>query len=437
MSIKILPDKCTGCTLCVKACPFAAITMIDRPARIATQSVAGGPADAPGKGKKIARIDLDVCTLCGACVPSCKFEAIELKKELGGTDHDLSHFKGVWVFAEQREGKIQSVAYELLTEGKKLADELKTELAAVLCGDPSIEEELDHLFSYGADKVYLFTHPELKHYHTAPYTRAIAEAITKYKPEIMLLGATTQGRDLAARLAIRVGAGLTADCTGLAIEGGLLQQTRPAFGGNIMATIQTPKHRPQMATVRPKVFKKSKIQNGSTSSPFPTSREKSRGPKSKQGNVIKFSPVLSPEDLVVKILEIVEDESVKVNLAEAEIIVSGGRGLGEAKNFKLIEELAGVLGGAVGASRATVDAGWISAHHQVGQTGKTVCPKLYIACGIAGKIQHLAGMQSSDTIVAINKDPDAPIFKVAHYGIVGDLFEYVPLLTRKLKELRG
>ncbi|MDD5382220.1 MAG: 4Fe-4S binding protein, partial [Candidatus Margulisbacteria bacterium] len=221
MSIKILLDKCTGCTLCVKACPFAAIKMIDR------------PADVPGKGKKIAVIDLDTCTLCGACVPSCKFNAIELKKELGGTDTDLSHFKGVWVFAEQREGKVQSVAYELLTEGKKLAADLKTELCAVLCGDPTIEEEVEHLFSYGADKVYLITHPELKHYHTSPYTRAIAEVITKYKPEVMLLGATTMGRDLAARLAIRVGAGLTADCTGLAIENRLLQQTRPAFGGNI------------------------------------------------------------------------------------------------------------------------------------------------------------------------------------------------------------
>jgi electron transfer flavoprotein alpha subunit len=411
MSIRILLDKCTGCTLCVKACPFAAIKMIDR------------PADAPGKSKKVAVIDLDTCTLCGACVESCKFAAIELKKELGGTDADLSHYKGVWVFAEQREGKVQSIAYELLTEGKKLAGALNTELAAVLCGDANIEEEVDHLFSYGADKVYLITHAELKHYHTAPYTRAVAEVITKHKPEIMLLGATTMGRDLAARLAIRVGAGLTADCTGLDIDPAkkILLQTRPAFGGNIMATIQTLRHRPQMSTVRPKVFKKIKIQ----------------APKSQPGNVIKFTPVLNAEDLVVKLLEIVADESVKVNLADAEIIVSGGRGLQEAKNFKLVEDLAAVLGGAVGASRATVDAGWISAHHQVGQTGKTVSPKLYIACGIAGKIQHLAGMQSSDTIVAINKDPDAPIFKVASYGIVGDLFEYVPLLTKKLKELRG
>jgi electron transfer flavoprotein alpha subunit len=382
------------------------------------------PANAPGKGKKVAQIDLDTCTLCGACVPSCKFNAIELKKELSGAGADLSAYKGVWVFAEQREGKIQSVAYELLSEGRKLSDALKTELCAVLCGDPNIEEELDHLFSYGADKVYLITHQELKHYHTAPYTKALAEAITKYKPEVMLLGATTLGRDLAARLAIRVGAGLTADCTGLDIDPvkKILLQTRPAFGGNIMATIQAPKHRPQMSTVRPKVFKKIKSQS----------------PKAKNSdNVIRFKPVFDAQDLLVKLLEIVADESVKVNLAEAEIIVSGGRGIQDAKNFQMIEELAAVLGGAVGASRATVDAGWISAHHQVGQTGKTVSPKLYIACGIAGKIQHLAGMQSSDTIVAINKDPDAPIFKVATYGIVGDVFEYVPLLTRKIKELRG
>jgi electron transfer flavoprotein alpha subunit len=381
------------------------------------------PADAPGRGKKIAQIDLDTCTLCGACVPSCKFNAIDLKKDLGGGDVDLSHYKDVWVFAEQREGKVQSVAYELLSEGRQLAKDCGSKLCAVLLGDADIEKEVASLFEYGAQKVYLVTHPELKQYRTAPYTRALAEVVTKHKPEIILLGATTLGRDLAARLAIRVGAGLTADCTGLAIDPikKHLLQTRPAFGGNIMATIQTIRHRPQMATVRSKVFKKIPV-DAKLATP---------------SEIIRFSPVIDQNDLVVKLLDIIKDESVKVNLQDAEIIVSGGRGIQEAKNFKLIEELAGVLGGAVGASRATVDAGWISAHHQVGQTGKTVCPKLYIACGIAGKIQHLAGMQSSDTIVAINKDPDAPIFKVAHYGIVGDLFEYVPLLTRKLKELRS
>jgi electron transfer flavoprotein alpha subunit len=219
---------------------------------------------------------------------------------------------------------------------------------------------------------------------------------------------------------------LTADCTGLDIDPvkKILLQTRPAFGGNIMATIQTPNNRPQMATVRPKVFKKVKMPNAECRMP-------------NEGKIIRFTPVISQEDLVVKLLEIVKDESIKVNLQEAEIIVSGGRGIGDPKNFAMIEELAQALGGAVGASRATVDAGWISAHHQVGQTGKTVAPKLYVACGIAGKIQHLVGMQGSDTIVAINKDPDAPIFKVATYGIVADCLEFVPLLTKKLKELRG
>ena len=334
---------------------------------------------------------------------------------------DLSHYKGVFIFAEQREGKIQPVAYELLGEGKKLAHDLKTNLSAVLCGGEDIEEEVVHLFAYGADKVYLLHHDELKDYKSLPYTRAIAELITRYKPEVFLLGATTIGRDLAARLAIRIGAGLTADCTGLSIDPvkKILEQTRPAFGGNIMATILSPNNRPQMATVRPKVFRKPDKMAG------------------RKGELVKFSPVINPEDLVVRILEVIKDESIKVNLTEAEIIVSGGRGLQESKNFKLVEDLAHALGGAVGASRATVDAGWISSHHQVGQTGKTVAPKLYVACGISGKIQHLVGMQSSDTIVAINKDPDAPIFKVATYGIVGDVFEYLPLLTGKLKEIRG
>lgn len=404
MSIKVFADKCTGCTLCVKVCPFQAISMQER----------------EGSPRKLAVIDLDKCTLCGACVSACKFKAIEIKAEKE-SNQDLSQYKGVWIFAEQREGKVQPVAFELIGEAKKLAADLKTDVSAVLCGGENIEEEVSDLFAYGADKVYLLHHDELKDYKSLPYTRAVAELLTKEKPEIFLLGATTMGRDLAARLAIRIGAGLTADCTGLSIdpEKKILQQTRPAFGGNIMATIVSPNNRPQMSTVRPKVFRKPEKQEG------------------RKGELIKFQPAINPEDLVVKLIEIIKDESVKVNLQEAEIIVSGGRGVGEAKNFKLIEDLAKALGGAVGASRATVDAGWISAHHQVGQTGKTVAPKLYIACGISGKIQHLVGMQSSDIIVAINKDPDAPIFKVATYGIVGDLFEYVPLLTKKLQEIRG
>ncbi len=343
--------------------------------------------------------------------------------DLRKNPNETASWKGSWVFAEQRQGVIQNVGYELLSEARKLASDLSCEVSAVLAGDQEIEGKIDPLFSHGADKVYLVTHPELKAYRAAPYTRALTELVNKYKPEIFLIGATTIGRDLAARMAIRINCGLTADCTGLSIdpEKKILQQTRPAFGGNIMATIISPNHRPQMATVRPKVFRKLKIQNA----------------KLKNEDIIKFYPVLKEEDLIVKILEIVRDESVKVNLQEAEIIVSGGRGIQDPKNFAIVEELAQALGGAVGASRATVDAGWISAHHQVGQTGKTVAPKLYIACGIAGKIQHLVGMQGSDTIVAINKDPDAPIFKVATYGIVGDCLEVVPALTKKIKELRA
>ncbi|MFA4967147.1 MAG: electron transfer flavoprotein subunit alpha/FixB family protein [Candidatus Margulisiibacteriota bacterium] len=343
--------------------------------------------------------------------------------DLRKNPNEAAAWKGIWIFAEQREGTVQNVAYELLSEAKKLAQDLNCEVAAVLAGDEAIEGQVSSLFEYGADKVYLITNKELKDYRTAPYASAITDLVNKYKPEIFLIGASTLGRDLAARIAVRINCGLTADCTALSIDPvkKILQQTRPAFGGNIMATIISPNHRPQMATVRPKVFRKSKIQN----------------PKSKKENTIIFTPTINQNDLLVKIVDVIKDESVKVNLAEAEIVVSGGRGIQDPKNFKMIEELAQAVGGAVGASRATVDAGWISAHHQVGQTGKTVAPKLYIACGIAGKIQHLVGMQGADTIVAINKDPDAPIFKLATYGIVGDCLEVVPALTRKIKEVRG
>jgi len=398
MGIKVLKDKCIGCKLCVPVCPVSAITVVD----------------------KKAVIDLDKCTLCGACPSACKFKAIEITKEDVNVV-DKSLYKGVWVFAEQYEGDVHPVAVELLGEGKKLAKELGVELCAMLLGDADIEKEAKELIEYGADKVYLAMAPELKSYTTLPYASVISDMIGQYKPEIVLFGATTTGRDLASRIAARINAGLTADCTGLAIdrETKLLQQTRPAFGGNIMATIVCKNHRPQMSTVRPKVFKKAEHDG------------------SRKGQIIKVSPKIGKEDLVVKIAEIIKDKTVKVNLAEAEIIVSGGRGLGAPENFKLVEGLAEVIGGAVGASRATVDAGWISSHHQVGQTGKTVCPKLYIAVGISGAIQHLAGMQSSDIIVAINKDPEAPIFKVATYGIVGDLFEIVPKLTKRLREVRG
>ncbi|MDD4879636.1 MAG: electron transfer flavoprotein subunit alpha [Candidatus Omnitrophica bacterium] len=395
-SIQILLDKCTGCTLCVKSCPFGAITMQD----------------------KKAVIDLGKCTLCGACVATCKFKAIELTTCKVQPKADLGAYKGVWVFAEQKKGEVQSVVYELLGKGRELANDLGTELACILIGE-GMEGKAVELFSRGADKVYLVEDPKLKNYMDEPYTNVIVELVKEFKPEILLYGATSIGRSLASRVAVKLYTGLTADCTGLAIdkEKKLLLQTRPAFGGNIMATIVCENYRPQMSTVRHKVFKEAVAD------------------KARTGQVIKKSYPGNLYDSRTKLLEIKEEESATANLTEANIIVSGGRGLGKPENFKIIEELAKVLGGAVGASRSAVDAEWIPYSHQVGQTGKTVCPKIYFACGISGQIQHLAGMSSSDIIIAINKDPLAPIFSVATYGIVGDLNEVVPALTQKFREI--
>lgn len=394
MAIKVLLSKCTGCGLCIDSCPYDAIKL---------------------EGD-CAYIDLERCTLCGACVEVCEFEAIILKKEKKQRE-DLSSFTGVWVFAEQKKGIIQPVVYELLGKGRALADILGEEVSAVLLGE-HVAKNTEELIKRGADKVYLIESPQLKHYQHEPYTKVLSALIREYKPEIVLAGATTIGRSLIPRVAIEIDTGLTADCTGLEIEkeSRLLLQTRPAFGGNIMATIVCRNHRPQMATVRHKVMKEI----------VPD--------ESRKGEIIRKS---YPEDLLssrTKLLDMVEEVTDLINIAEADIIVSGGRGLGEAQNFSIVEDLARILGAAVGASRAAVDAGWIPYSHQVGQTGKTVCPKIYIACGISGSIQHLAGMQSSKIIVAINKDPDAPIFKVATYGIVGDLFEILPQLSAKFKE---
>ncbi len=399
MSIKVLFDKCTGCKLCIKFCPFGAIEMKDEK----------------------AIIDLDRCNLCGACVDACKLEAIELKKPLaeekkvpaaGSTD--------VWVFCEQKKNVIQSISWELLGKGRELADKLGMKLCGVLLGH-NIKEKADEIFARGADKVYVIDSPKLSYYQNEPYSKSLTRLIEKYSPEILLCGATTMGRSLVSRVAVKITAGLTADCTGLEIDPKekLLLQTRPAFGGNIMATIITPNHRPQMATVRHKVMKEAPIQEG------------------RKGELIEESIDESLLSSRNKLLDIVEEIESTVNLAEADIIVSGGRGLGGPENFKMLEELALVIGGAVGASRAAVDAEWMPYSHQVGQTGKTVCPKIYIACGISGQIQHLIGMQSSKIIVAINKDPDAPIFKVATYGIVDNLFKVVPLLTKSFKEVLG
>lgn len=395
-SITVILNKCTGCTLCVRSCPFGAITMAN----------------------KKAVIDMAKCTLCGACVPVCKFSAIELKKDTAPATKDLSSYKDVWVFCEQKKGIIQSISFELLGEGKKLAKKLGVKLCAVILGH-GIESKIEELSCRGADKIYIVDDPALRSYQDDPYTEVLVGLVEEYKPEIILCGATVIGRSLVSRVAVKIDAGLTADCTGLDIDEKekLLLQTRPAFGGNIMATIITPNHRPQMATVRHKVMKEAEIH------------------KSHKAEVIrkKFSSGILRSRTTL--LDIVEEIEETVNLAEADIIVSGGRGLGGPENFSLVKDLAKVLGAAVGSSRAAVDAGWMPYSHQVGQTGKTVCPKLYIACGISGQIQHLIGMQSSKVIVAINKDPDAPIFKVATYGIVGDIFEIIPAITKEFKKV--
>lgn len=392
----IVNEKCVGCKLCEKACPFDAIHVVD----------------------KLAVVDFEKCTLCSACIPACKFDALKIEVVRRGTA-DKDAYKGVWVFAEQKKGKIQSVAYELLGAGRKLADERKCGLCAVLLGK-DIKNEADKLIHKGADKVYVVDRPELEHFVDEPYAKILDKLVKKYKPEILLAGATTIGRALIPRVAILSNTGLTADCTGLEIDPatGNLKQTRPAFGGNIMATILTDLHRPQMATVRHKVMKEL--------APDTT----------RKGEIVEVTD-LDANDLSArtKITNIVDEMEKTVNLTEADVIVSGGRGMKGPEHFKMLEELAMVVGGAVGASRAAVDSGWMPYSHQVGQTGKTVCPKIYIACGISGAIQHLVGMQSADIIIAINKDPDAPIFSVANYGIVGDVFEIVPLLTAKFKEV--
>ncbi len=393
MGIKILQEECVGCTLCVGACPFNAIDMIDNKA-----------------------VMNDNCTNCGACVDACNFNAI-IREESEMKKMDITQYKGVWVYAEQRDGQLMDVAAELLGEGRRLAEEVGCELSAVLLGD-DVRELSDELFAYGADKVYLSEGEHLKQYTTDGYTKVLSKMVEEYKPEIVLFGATHIGRDLAPRVAARVDTGLTADCTKLEIdpeEKGLMQ-TRPAFGGNIMATIICPKHRPQMATVRPGVMAKAEKQD-----------------KREDQQLIEYKNDVTAEDIRVKILDVVKAGKASVNLVDSHVIVSGGRGLEKPEGFDLLYQLADKLGGVVGASRAAVESEWIDHDHQVGQTGKTVRPELYIACGISGAIQHIAGMQSAQTIVAINKNPDAPIFKVADIGIVGDVYEVLPKLIEALE----
>ena len=340
---------------------------------------------------------------------------------------NLEEYKGVYVFAQQVDNEISPIAFELLGKAKDLAGDLNQEVVAVLIGS-GIKNLADQLAEYGADKVIVVDDPELKEYRTEPYAHALASVIEKYKPEIVLVGATAIGRDLGPTVSARVATGLTADCTQLEIGDFPLQpmpgreqkhnqllMTRPAFGGNLMATIMCTEHRPQMSTVRPGVMQK-------------RDRDDSR-----QGTVIPFEPKIDTTKIKVKLIENVKEDKGTVDITEAKILVSGGRGVGNAAGFEKLQELADVLDAQVSSSRAMVDAGIMPHDRQVGQTGKTVRPDLYIACGISGAIQHLAGMEESDVIVAINKDESAPIFDVADYGIVGDLNKIVPQLTAALK----
>lgn len=327
-------------------------------------------------------------------------------------------FKDVWVFAEQRENSLQNVTLELLGEGKRLAEKLDEELCAVLVGD-NVFNLASTLFEYGADKVYLIENELLGNYTTDGYTKVISDLVEEENPEIFLIGATNIGRDLAPRVASRITTGLTADCTKLDIdlESRELLQTRPAFGGNLMATIVTSDFRPQMATVRPGVMQKIEPEPGES------------------GQVIRITSDISPADIRINIKEVREEEQQGVLLEEAEVIVSGGRAMQGSEGFEELKPLAKILDGEIGASRAAVDSGWIDKSHQVGQTGKTVQPVIYIACGISGAIQHLAGMKESDVIIAINTDPDAPIIDVANYSIIGDYKEVVPALVEALEEV--
>jgi electron transfer flavoprotein alpha subunit len=398
MSIIVNLEKCSGCESCLEACPFDAIGFKDGKAYIN-----------------------EYCNACMSCMAVCPEGAIiETEKDEQSAEQraKLESYKDVLVFAEQRDGKIASVAYELLGVGTRLSNELGTQLLAVLLG--AGEAEAQELIKWGADKVLLCRDSSLEKFNDDSYSEVLSTVINEYKPSIVLAGATPVGRSFIPRVAAKLRTGLTADCTSLEIDSETknLLQVRPAFGGNIMATILCPDYRPQMATVRPKVMKKGEYDENRTGEIIYVSAD----------NVTSRTRVL---DFIKEVSE------VTVNLHEADIIVAGGRGIGGEKGCEMLKDLAEAMGGAVGASRAAVDEGWIPYSHQVGQTGKTVNPKIYIACGISGAVQHLVGMQSSDIIIAINKNPEAPIFNVATYGIIGDIFEIVPMLTKKVKELKG
>lgn len=388
------PEKCTACGVCEEVCPVAAIAVGDTVAEVS-----------------------DECTLCGMCVDTCEFGAISLPEVGTGPVEDLAGYRGVWVYAEWREGTVHRVSSELLSAGRKLADKRGTPLAAVLLGH-RLNGAAEDLLKFGADRVYVVDRPELAHFTDEAYCGALSELVRQKKPEILLAGATAIGRSFIPRVAATLRTGLTADCTDLDIsDDGLLLQTRPAFGGNVMATIICPHRRPQMATVRPKVMKPVVDPRG--------------------GRIESVDLADACVKSRVEVLEVIPEQDETAKLTEADVIISGGRGLQKAENFSLLEELAQLMNGAVGASRSAVEEGWVDPSHQVGQTGRTVAPTLYMAVGLSGAIQHVVGMQGSQIIVAVNKDPNAPIFDVAGYGVRADLFEFIPAFVRKLKQEQG
>jgi electron transfer flavoprotein alpha subunit len=414
--VRLLPGKCIGCGRCEPACPVDAIRYDE-------------------KGEPI--IDLEKCIGCLKCVKVCPAEAIDKFVPEGDTgeaepeeaaqgeapeEQEVSRlWHGVWVYVEQMDGKAEPVSWQLLGKGKELAQDLGVELAALVLGS-NVKRLADEAAEYGADKVYLVDTPVLKDYRTETHVRSCAYLVEKYSPEILLIGATGLGRDLSGAVATHLQTGLTADCTGLAIDkqNRYLEQTRPAFGGNIMATILCEKARPQMASVRPNVM---------LTPPRVAGRK---------ATLVQESITFEEKHILTRILEIAPIQcETSVDITAVGVVVSGGRGLMSAENFGMLQELAGLLGGVVAGSRSAVDAGWIKHERQVGQTGKTVRPKLYLACGISGAIQHLVGMQDAEYIIAINKDKNAPIFDVAHLGIVGDVFDIIPGMIEELRKAKS